>query len=116
MPSTWRKALPQHWYNIGIGSARGKLAATVNTRDGLVGMELYIYRDTELFLELQSRKADIEAKLGYALDWQELPERIASRIIVTRAGDFQDPALQDELVKWLFEKAEDFTRVFKKLL
>lgn len=112
----WRKALPQHWYNIGIGSTRAKLAATVNTRDMVVAMELYIYRETELFLELQARKADIEAKLGYALDWQELPERKASRIIVTKSGDFQDPNEEDELVKWLFDKAEEFTRAFKKLL
>ena len=112
----WRKALPQHWYNIGIGSARGKLAATVNTRDSLVGMELYIYRDTDLFHELESKKNEIETKLGYSIDWQELPERKASRIIVTRSGNFLDEKEQDELIIWLVQKAEEFTKVFKKLL
>lgn len=112
----WRKALPQHWYNIGIGSTRAKLAAKVNTQESYVGLELYIYQDTELFYELQAKKSEIESKLGYKLDWQELPERKASRVIVTKAGNFQDESEQDELIAWLVAKADEFTKVFKKLL
>lgn len=112
----WRKALPQHWYNIGIGSTRAKLAAKVNTQDSYVGLELYIYQDTELFYELQAKKSEIESKLGYALDWQELPERKASRVIVTKSGNFQNESEQDELIAWLVSKADEFTKVFKKLL
>lgn len=112
----WRKALPQHWYNIGIGSTRAKLAAKVNTQDSYVGLELYIYQDTELFYELQAKKTEIESKLGYVVDWQELPERKASRVIVTKSGNFQNESEQDELIAWLVSKAEEFTKVFKKLL
>ncbi|MEK7600068.1 MAG: DUF4268 domain-containing protein [Patescibacteria group bacterium] len=112
----WRKALPQHWYNIGIGSTRAKLAAKVNTQDSYVGLELYIYQDTELFYELQAKKTEIESKLGYAVDWQELPERKASRVIVTKSGNFQNESEQDELIAWLVSKADEFTKVFKKLL
>lgn len=113
---SWRKALPQHWYNIGIGSTRAKLAAKVNTQETYVGLELYIYKDTDLFYELQSKKDKIEASLGYELDWQELPERKASRVIVIKSGDFQDKNQQDELVAWLVQKADEFTKVFRKLL
>jgi hypothetical protein len=112
----WRKALPQHWYNIGIGSTRAKLSATVNTRDSVVAMELYVYREKELFHELLAKHDDIEAKLGYKLDWQELPERKACRIIITRSGEFNDKTEEIELVQWLVQKADEFTRVFKKLL
>lgn len=112
----WRKALPQHWYNIGIGSTRAKLAAKVNTQDSYVGLELYIYQDTELFYELQAKKSEIESKLGYTVDWQELPERKASRVIVTKSGNFQNESEQDELIAWLVTKADEFTKVFKKLL
>lgn len=113
---SWRKALPQHWYNIGIGSTRAKLAAKVNTQETYVGLELYIYKDTDLFYELQSKKDKIEAILGYELDWQELPERKASRVIVIKSGDFQDKNQQDELIAWLVQKADEFTKVFRKLL
>lgn len=112
----WRKALPQHWYNIGIGSARAKLAAKVNTQESYVGLELYIYQDTALFHQLEALKTEIENKLGYKVDWQELPERKASRIIITKDGNFQDESEQDELIEWLVTKADEFTKVFKKLL
>ena len=113
---SWRKALPQHWYNIGIGSTRAKLAAKVNTQESYVGLELYIYKDTDLFYELQGMKDKIETKLGYELDWQELPERMASRVIVTKPGDFQSDEQQEELIAWLVQKADEFTRVFRSLL
>jgi hypothetical protein len=116
MVKNWRKALPQHWYNIGIGSSRAKLAATINSRDKLVSMELYIYKEKDLFYELEAKKSEIENRLGYEIDWQELPTKKAARIIISRTGDFQDESQQDELLIWLAQKAEEFTKVFKKLL
>lgn len=92
------------------------MAATVNSRKLIVGLELYIRDSKELFFKLRDKKDDVESKLGYELDWQELPDRKGSRVIVTHPGDFQDKAQQEELVVWLFSKAEEFTRVFKKLL
>lgn len=79
-------------------------------------MELYIYRDKGLFHELEAKKDDIESKLGYKIDWQELPTKKAARIIVTKNGDYQDESQHEELLKWLLQKAEEFTKVFKKLL
>lgn len=112
----WRKALPQHWYNIGIGSSKAKLAATINSRDQLVGMELYIYDDKELFYALEAKKDEIETKLGYQLVWQELPKKKAARISVTKKGDFQNEAQQNELLAWLLSRGEEFSRVFKKYI
>jgi len=45
-----------------------------------------------------------------------LPERKASRVIVTKSGNFQNESEQDELIAWLVTKADEFTKVFKKLL
>lgn len=113
---SWQKALPQAWYNITIGSSQAHLAATVNSRKLIIGMELYIHDSKDLFFKLMKHQADIEKKLGYKLDWQELPDRKGSRIIITRSGNFQDELEQDELVSWLVQKADEFTKVFKKLL
>lgn len=38
------------------------------------------------------------------------------QIIVTKSGDFQEDTEQDELIAWIVEKADEFTKVFKKLL
>lgn len=113
---SWQKALPQAWYNISIGSSLAHLAATVNTKKVIVGMELYIHDSKELFFKLESNKSEVEKKLGYSIEWQELPGKKGSRIIFTRPGDFQDEAQQPELVSWLVQKADDFTGAFKKLL
>jgi hypothetical protein len=79
-------------------------------------MEIYIRDSKELFAKLSEKSEDIESKLGYKLDWQELPDKKGSRVIITQPGDFQDETQQDELITWLFSKAEEFTKVFKKLL
>ncbi len=113
---SWQSPRPQHWYNISIGSARAHLAARVNSREMFVAMDFYIREDTDLFYDLESKRTEIEKELGYALEWWELPENKASSINVKCSGDFQSEDQQDELVKWIVDKAEEFTKIFRKYL
>lgn len=55
-----------------------------------VGVELYINDDKELFRSLYERKAEIEADVGAELDWRELPEKKASRILIKRNTNLTD--------------------------
>ena len=50
------------------------------------------------------------------LDWQELPEKKASRILASRPGDFTDETQSQELVEWMVATADDFARVFPHFL
>jgi hypothetical protein len=113
---SWQKPLPQHWYTIRIGTSKAVISATVNSQKGLVGVELYIHEDKELFYRLRGKKDEIEQKLGEKLDWQELRDRKGSRIIVTKEGDFLDEAEADELIRWMVETSDSFSRVFSKYL
>ncbi len=113
---SWQKAQPQHWYNITIGTSKANLAATVNTRENRVGMELYIHDDKDLFHRLESKRDAIEPELGYKLDWQALDGKKGARIIATHEGNFLDEEVRQELIEWLHGQAENFTRVFKKRL
>jgi hypothetical protein len=112
----WQSPSPQHWYNITIGDSGAHLAGTVNSVAKRIAFELYISDDKELFQKLFSKQEAIESQLGYKLNWQELPNRKASRIIVTKSADFLDESKQDELVQWIVERADEFTKVFKKYL
>jgi hypothetical protein len=112
----WQSPSPQNWYNITIGDSRAHLAGTLNSVAKRIAFELYISDDKELFQKLFSKQEAIESQLGYKLDWQELPNRKASRIIVTKSADFLDESKQDELVQWIVERADEFTKVFKKYL
>lgn len=113
---SWQKPLPQHWYNLSIGTSKAGLASTVNTREKLVGFELYIYDDKELFRRLFSKKDEIEKALGFELNWQELPDKKASRISCNRNGDILAESEAQELVEWLTSIADGYSKVFPKYL
>lgn len=113
---SWRKPTPKHWYDLSIGTSEAHLAATINTRESYVGMELYIPDNKDLYYKIENRKPVIEQALGYSLDWQELPNKKACRVMITKPGDFADESMQKELIEWLHQKAEEFTKVFKKNL
>lgn len=113
---SWQTPRAQHWYTIRIGSSQAKLSATLNSKESQVGMELYINDSKDLYHKLLSHKDEIEEKLGMTLDWQELPDKKASRIFVAHSGDFTDESQTDELVRWLSETADMFSKVFPKYL
>lgn len=113
---SWQSARPRHWYNISLGSTRAHLAGRINSRDKVISMDFYIGDDEDLFHSLESKQREIEKQLGYELQWRQLPEKKACIIRVERQGDFQDEDQQNELVEWMVEKAEEFTKVFKKYL
>ena len=113
---SWQKARPQHWYNISIGTSKAHLALTLNSVKNQIGLELHIPDNKDLFQKLFTKKEMIESQLGYKLDWQELPDKKASRVIITKVADFRDESQQDNIIKWAVEKADEFARVFKKYL
>lgn len=111
---SWQNSQPQHWHDIRIGSSKAHISLTVNSRERRVGAEIWIGNDKELFHKLLSKRDSIESKLGYELNWQELPSKKASRIIVTRQGDFLKESESENLVQWLVQTADEFSRVFPK--
>ncbi len=112
----WQKPHPQHWYDIAIGSSQAHIGLTVNSVQKRVGVEIYINDNKELYAKLVVQREEIEAKLALKLDWQELPQKKASRIIASRPGDFTEETQSQELVEWIVATADDFARVFPPYL
>lgn len=48
-----RKAQPQHWYDLSVGSSSYHIGLTVNTQKNLLGAEIYIPDDKEKFAVFQ---------------------------------------------------------------
>lgn len=113
---SWQKALPQHWYNITIGSSKAKLSALFNTREQYVGAELYVHHDKNMFRDLMSKSEEIEDQLGFRLEWQELPGKKGSRALIKRSGDIEDEDSHKELLSWLLEKIDLMAKVFPKYI
>lgn len=112
----WRPASARRWYDVSIGSSQAHLALRVTKQQNRVSVELYIDDSKELFAMLLAERDAIESVLGMTLDWNELPNKKASRIIAAHPGSFADPAAVHELVVWLVETADAFAGLFPKYL
>jgi hypothetical protein len=111
-----RIAKPQHWFNLAIGTSKCHMALTQNSQKQYVGCEIYIRNDKELFNSLFANKLKIEQELGYEVDWMELPNATASRVIVTYKGDPRNKSKWEEYNMWLLKTAGEFASVFTKYI
>ena len=114
-----QKPSPQHWTNIALGRSGIHLAATVNSRESRVGMEVYIDHDNSksMFKQLQAHQAEVDAALGAKLEWMELPDGHACRILQVRP---ESPLESEEkwpaYYAWLEQAALRMSEVFRPLV
>jgi len=85
-----RKAQPQHWYSLALGSSAYHLSFTVNTQKKLIGVEIYINDDKEVFNHFKSQRDTIESHFGSRLEWIEASK--ACRILASTVGDIKKGA------------------------
>ena len=85
-----RKPSTDHWMNFSIGFSACHIVVSQIQKRGELDAEWYIDEDKELFHSLFLNKEAIESDAGFPLDWRELPERKASRIVVGKSVDFSD--------------------------
>lgn len=106
---------PQHWYDISIGSSDAHISLTVNTRDKLLGCEIYISDNKPLFDFLKSQQTAVEQQLGAALEWIEAKK--ACRAVQRRENaDIDNEAGIAALFDWLIERAAAFEKVFSPMV
>ena len=70
----------------------------------------------ELFKSIYVHKEDVEKIMGFALDWRELPERKASRIIVEKPADLDDQAAWPEQFDYIKDVCTKMKKAFKKYI
>lgn len=108
-----RTPRPQHWYDISIGSSKAHISLTFNSKQEQIGCELYIKSDESIYLNLKNNKDSIEKEIGSTLEWMDLPDSVAFRIVITKKCN---PLKEDnwpEYFNWLKETTEKFQKVFK---
>lgn len=112
-----RKVYPQHWTDISIGSSDAHISLIASIRDGLLGADLYIPDNKDLYHKLYRHKDEIERDLGEKGEWMELQGKKASRVRVsTTATDFDDATKWEDSFEWLLNEAEKFHKVFPKYI
>jgi hypothetical protein len=104
-----------HWKWFSIGKAGFGINATISADLKRAGVELYSDRDRSktAFRALYAQKEAIEKEIGEPLEWQELPGKKASRIVVYRQGvDPSDAKQYPEIHAWMMAKMEAFRKAF----
>ena len=116
-PFNTRKPTTDHWYNIAIGTSEAHIDITLVNKDSLIGVELYITNNKELFDKLYEKKENIENDLGFKLDWRRLDNSKASRILYYIKGlNFDDHTNYNELINRTIDLAILMRDTFKKYI
>ncbi len=104
---------PQHWYDVSMGSSEAHIALKVNTREDLIGCEVYINLNKELYNYLLNRKDEIEKEIGETAIWIDAAK--ASRIKISKKvnGIFNSNESSNYFA-WLYDKTVLFQTIFSK--
>jgi len=111
-----RKPGPDHWLSFSIGSSACGMSILRLQNDGHVAVEFYINDDKALFHSLFAKKSIIEGETGFALDWRELPDKKASRILIEKAVNLVDEAEWPAQFDWVMDTMLKMKKAFKKQL
>ena len=111
-----RKPTTDHWMDFSIGSSACHIAVSQIQKRKAVDVELYINDDKELFKSLFAHKDEIENNMEMELEWKELPERKASRILIEKTVDLDDRATWPEQFDYIMDTCIKMKRAFKRYL
>ena len=93
------------------------MSMTFNSKEDVLGIEVYVVKDQSIFDSLEEDKAQIEKEIGEKLSWQPLPGRSASRIKLYRNNSVLDNEVEwNSYIDWSIENLEKFYHTFKSRL
>ena len=113
------KPWPCHWLNTSMGRSGFGLNPTASTRNERLGVEFYLSGNEAKrhFANLLPQKEAIEAALEFPLDWQELPNKTASRIASWYSdASIEDESRWDEYQAWLVQRLVAMERVLRPVV
>lgn len=110
-----RKPSTDHWYTVGSGSSGFHFSFLVNTVKNIITVECYIYNDKDLFHQFYSNKEKVESIVETPLDWRELPEKKASRILLEKKVNLKDRSQWKKQFEWMKEMGIKFYKAFKSV-
>jgi Domain of unknown function (DUF4268) len=113
-----QKPSRDHWYSFGIGTSHAHTAALLITREDKIAVELSLNSlDAKIiYHKLLEKKAEIEAIIGAPLEWREMADKKASRIVLFNSTNPYDETAWPQQFSWLQTYLEKFDQAFRQLL
>lgn len=107
---TQRKAQPQHWYDVSVGSSVYHIAFTINSQKKKLGAEIYIHNDKETYEHFKKNASAIEQDLGMEVIWREANKDC--RILVLHDGDVKKGAEHwNQYFDWLCKMGIELKKI-----
>ena len=111
-----RKASTDHWMTLSVGSSACYISLSHIRKYNHIIVEWYISDDKSLYHKFYSNKTQIENDMGVSLEWNELPDKKASRILICKTVDFDDKNSWSDQFDWLMDMSMKMKQTFKKYL
>lgn len=111
-----RKPSTDHWLTFAVGVSSCKISVAQIKKRNEINAELLIDDDKELFDVLYSNKEQIEKESELNFDWRKMPEKKASRIVITRSVNLAEKEEWPTQFDWLIDMMLRIKRAFKKYL
>lgn len=109
-----RRPSKDHWLNYAIGSSEYHLAIEqIRLKPQKVRVKFHIKDNKEIFKNLYSHKDSIEKEIGFKFDWQELPEKKASAVSISKKVNFNDEN-QTDTFEWIMQNMIKIKKSFLK--
>lgn len=110
-----RKALPQHWYDLPMGSSEYHISLTCATQRNEIGIEVYIDNNKDIYDLFYNNKDRIEEKTNLKYKWKRLDNKKASRIKATKKCDVNNQEEWEEAFEWFCKQALVIKKEFNKI-
>ena len=105
----------RHYFRVPTGSAKAVINLNINKEHVMI--QFYIHNDIQLYKRLWEYKDIIEEQLGYKLEWRELPDKRASRIMLLQPEyNLGDKSNDQTAIEAIYAIAKKFLEVFSKHL
>ena len=108
-----RKAQPQNWYDISVGSSEYYLCFTASIQKKHMSCGIYIPDNKELFHLFEAHKAEFEVQFGKDIEWVEASK--ARRINIFEPFDVSDQEQWAKAYAWYLENAIKFKLIAKNI-
>lgn len=112
----WPGPQSQYAVDISIGRPGVVVELALSSREPAVYVSFYILDDKDLYARLAARRAELERELGPDLFWKNDEKYKSSSVVVSRGGDWRDPAQSDELARWAVDTIDRFAEVFPRYM
>ena len=108
-----RKAQPQNWYDVSVGSSEYHLCFTASIQKKHMSCGIYIPDNKDLFHLFEAHKAEFEAQFGKGIEWGEASK--ATRINIFKSFDVSDQEQWTTAYAWYLENAIKFKLIAKSI-